>query len=715
MSGAPFHSQIWYRVRGLKPALKPGLEIALHSYLGRKWFVLRDPAGGTVHRFTAEAYAIIGALDGRASLDSVWAATIERLGARAPSQDEVLNLVVQMYQADLLLVDIVPLADELVERMGRKRARKRGRFWRNPMSVPVPLGNPDRLLNALAPLVRGRAGLVWLLGWLALVGAALVVLPAASSELNAGGLRQVLALENLMLMALVYPPVKLLHELAHGLAVKRHGGECHEIGVMFLVFFPVPYIDASASAAFPDKWARALVGAAGILAEVAVAAAALLVWQAAEPGMLRDLAFNAMLISGLSTVLVNGNPLLKFDGYYVMSDLIEIPNLAQRASKWWGDLLRRRLLDAPDPDARPAQPFEARVFAFYAPAAFVYRMMMMVGIALYVIDSYFVIGVALALWSVIQGLILPTGKALKPLFTDPRLLERRGRALGIGLGVALVAGLGLFALPVPLRVVVDGVVWLPEQANLRAGAPGFITDIAVAPGAGVAQGAVILGLYNPDLAAERQGRAAQLAAAVQAVRQAAVQDRTALRAAEEGAAEAQRRLDDSDRRLAALTLRAGLAGQLSLPDAADRIGRYVEQGALLGHVLPPRPETVRAVAPQYLADLLQARLQGAQLRLVSGQEAPAEVLRLAPAVTRSLPAAALAQRAGGSIATDPTDADGLRALDAFFEIDLRLPATAAKVAFGTRALVKLDFGHEPLGYRLGRAARRAFLRHFGNV
>lgn len=715
MSGAPFHSQIWYRVRELQPALKPGLDIALHSYLGRKWFVLRDPAGGTIHRFTAEAYAIIGALDGQTSLDAVWTAAIERLGARAPSQDEVLNLIVQMYQADLLLVDIVPLADELVERMGRKRASKRGRFWRNPMSVPLPLGNPDRLLTALAPLVRGRAGLVWLLGWLALVGAALLALPTASAELNAGGLRQVLALENLLLMAAVYPPVKLLHELAHGLAVKRHGGECHEIGVMFLVFFPVPYIDASASAAFPDKWARALVGAAGILAEVAVAAAALLVWQAAEPGVLRDLAFNAMLISGLSTVLVNGNPLLKFDGYYVLSDLIEIPNLAQRSSKWWGDLLRRRLLDAPDPDARPVTRFEARVFALYAPAAFVYRMSMMVGIALYMIDSYFIAGVGLAIWSVTQGLIMPTVKVLKPLFNDPRLIERRGRVAALALGTALLGSLGLFVLPVPLRVVVDGVVWLPEQAALRAGAPGFVAVIPPAARATVVRDATILQLENPDLTAEKQGRAAGLVAAVQSVRQAAVQDRTALRAAEEEQAEAQRRLAESDRRLAALTLRAGIDGRLSLPDASDQIGRFVEQGTLLGHVLPARPEMVRAVAPQYLAELLADRLRGARLRLVAGQETPAEVLRVAPAVTRLLPAAALSLQGGGAIATDPADSEGRRALDAFFELDLRLPAAVGPVPFGSRALVKLDFGTEPLGYRLGRALRRAFLRHFGTV
>lgn len=714
MSGS-FHSQVWYRVRALKPALKPGLEIALHSYLGRKWFVLRDPVGGTVHRFTAEAYAIIGAMDGKASLADIWQAAIDRLGPQAPSQDEVLNLMIQLYQADLVLVDIVPLAEELVERMGRKRARKRGRFFRNPMSVPVPLGNPDRLLDALAPLVRGRAAAVWLVLWLLVVAAAAVVLPASWQDLTTGGVREVLALENLALMALVYPVVKLLHELAHGLAVKRHGGECHEIGVMFLVFFPVPYIDASASAAFPDKWARALVGAAGILAEVAIAAAALLIWRAAEPGLLRDLAFNAMLISGFSTIVVNGNPLLKFDGYYVLSDLIEIPNLAARSSKWWGDLVRRRLLSAADPEARTASRFEARVFAVYAPAAFVYRLVVMVGIAFYVIDSYFVVGVMLATWSVVQGLLLPAGKALKPLFTDPRLMERHGRAATIAAMVLLVSGLGLFAVPVPLRATLHGVVWLPDQAALRSGSAGFVEGLALRSGSAVAAGTPIAMLRNTELEAERDAQAARLAEAVQMGRLAAARDRSAIRIAAETEAEAGRRLADLDRRIAALTVVAGIDGQLSITDADDQIGRYLEQGALLGHVLPTRAETVRAVAPQHLAQLLQERLHGAELRLIGGGSGAAVVARIAPSASRSLPARALSRASGGPIATDPTDPDGLRALDPFLELDLRLPDVLASPPFGSRAMVKLNFGAEPVGYRMGRAMRRAFLRHFGNV
>ncbi|MEM6666456.1 MAG: site-2 protease family protein, partial [Pseudomonadota bacterium] len=308
-----FFSQLWYRVATLKPALKPNLEIALHSYRGAPWYVIRDPMTGKVHRFTAASYALIGAMTGSATLQDIWQASVTRLGAAAPSQDDVVQLLMQLNQSDLLLVDSVPIADELIERMERQRGQKRAKFWKNPMAVPLPLFDPDRLLEALSPLVRGPMGWVWAALWFALIGTVLAVLPSQWAALTATGIREVLALQNLVILACVYPVVKLLHELAHGLVAKRYGAEVHEVGVMFLVFFPVPYVDASASAAFPEKGQRALVGAAGILAELAMAALALFVWVAAEPGLVRDVAFNVMLISGFSTLIVNGNPLLKFD------------------------------------------------------------------------------------------------------------------------------------------------------------------------------------------------------------------------------------------------------------------------------------------------------------------------------------------------------------------------------------------------------------------
>ena len=160
-------------------------------------------------------------------------------------------------------------------------------------------------------------------------------------ELTADISDRILAVDNLLLIAVCYPVIKALHELGHGYAVKAFGGAVHEVGVMFLVFAPMPYVDASASSEFRSKWRRALVGAAGMGVEVFVAALALYVWLLVEPGLVRALAYNIMLIASVSTVLFNGNPLLRYDGYYILTDVLEIPNLWQRAARYWGYLVER--------------------------------------------------------------------------------------------------------------------------------------------------------------------------------------------------------------------------------------------------------------------------------------------------------------------------------------------------------------------------------------
>ena len=154
-----------------------------------------------------------------------------------------------------------------------------------------------------------------------------------------------LALENVFLLWLVYPVIKTIHEFSHAYTVKHWGGEVHEMGVMFLVFVPIPYMDASSSAAFNARYKRVMVGAAGILAELLLAATAMIVWANVEPGVVRAVAFNVMIIAGVSTILFNGNPLLRFDAYYVLSDLIEIPNLAMRSNNYIIYLLQKYLLN----------------------------------------------------------------------------------------------------------------------------------------------------------------------------------------------------------------------------------------------------------------------------------------------------------------------------------------------------------------------------------
>ncbi|MCP5065759.1 MAG: peptidase M50, partial [bacterium] len=166
-----------------------------------------------------------------------------------------------------------------------------------------------------------------------------------------------------------------------------------------LVFLPVPYVDASASAVFPEKHRRMLVSAAGIGVELLLASLALFVWLVVEPGFVRHVAYAVMLVGGISTLLFNGNPLLRFDGYYVLADAIEIPNLAARGQAFVGALVKQKLLGLRETRLPETAPGETPWWVGYAIASTLYQLGVMLGIALYLAGQFFVLGVALAVFT----------------------------------------------------------------------------------------------------------------------------------------------------------------------------------------------------------------------------------------------------------------------------------------------------------------------------
>ena len=218
---------------------------------------------------------------------------------------------------------------------------------------------------------------------------------------------RVLSPRNLFLLALLYPLIKLLHELGHALSTKVWGGEVHEMGVMLLVLMPIPYVDASAASAFRSRRRRVLVGAGGIVVELFLAALAMFAWLNMEPGILRAAAYNIMLIGGVSTVLFNGNPLLRYDGYYILADLIEIPNLGQRSTRYLGYLLQRYLLGIATVESPVTAPGEKGWFLAYGPVAFCYRIAVLVGLVLLVSSRFFIVGILIGIWGAISLLLVP--------------------------------------------------------------------------------------------------------------------------------------------------------------------------------------------------------------------------------------------------------------------------------------------------------------------
>src|SRR5580658_2103959 len=359
-------SSAWYRVGDLKPRLRAHTAVHRQIFRGQVWYVLQDHQTGRFHRLSPIANLMLCLMDGRRTMRDIWEAAGRKSKDDPPTQDETIQLLAQLHNADLLQGEIPPDFQEMAERSEKAEQRRLMQRLRSPLAVRVPLFDPNRILDLTLPLVRPLFSVFGFVAWLALVLTALVLALLHWPELTSNVADRVLATENVALIMCVYPIVKSLHELGHAYAVKVWGGEVHEVGVMLLVFIPVLYVDASASAAFRQKHRRIIVGAAGILVEMALAAISIIVWIYASPGLGRTVAFNVILIGGVSTLLFNGNPLLRFDGYYIFSDLIEIPNLATRANAYLFYVIQKYLFKIDSIESPVAGPDESKWLIGYA-------------------------------------------------------------------------------------------------------------------------------------------------------------------------------------------------------------------------------------------------------------------------------------------------------------------------------------------------------------
>ena len=706
-------SSHWYRVAPLRPRLRPHLRLFRHRYRGERWFVLRDPVSGRSHRYTPGARLILCGMDGRFSVDELWAAAQRELGEGAPTQDEMIALLGQLHAADLIQCEVTPDAAELFERAQQHSRMKTRQTFGNPMSMKVPLLDPDRWLAALVPLVRPVWNRWGLLAWLALVAAGALAALTHRDELTENIADRVLAVHNLLLLLVLFPLLKALHELGHGIAIRMNGGEVHDMGVMLLVFMPVPYVDASASNALRSKHERALIGAAGMMVELALAALAMFVWLLVEPGVVRSLAFNVMLVAGVSTLVFNANPLLRYDGYFILADLSETPNLAMRANRCVGYLLERWLFGVVDPEPPAATRRERVWLASYAVLSFVYRMLVSVTIILFIAGEFFFIGVVLALWAGVAMLVLPLGRTLKALFTGPRLALVRSRAVGVSAGVLALLALLLAVVPLPLRTQTEGVLWLPEQSLVRAGGAGFKARFVAEPGSLVRRGDPLIESVSPALLAQRrvsQARVSELQASVDAL---FVANRTEAEVTRQQLEREQSALVSLDERLAALIVASPADGRFIVPRSADQDGRFHRKGDLLGYVVDPLQPQVRVVVPQGEVDLVSLATREVALRRADrpDQVIIGRVLREMPGGSSELPSRALATGGGGTLAVDPRDQSGTRALQRSFQIDVALPPDGLSL-YGGRVHVRFEHPPEPMTAQLWRAARQLFLSRF---
>jgi putative peptide zinc metalloprotease protein len=482
----------------------------------------------------------------------------------------------------------------------------------------------------------------------------------------------------------------------------------------------VPYVDASAASAFPSRRRRIVVSAAGMMAELVLAALALAVWSAAEPGLVRAIAFNTLVIAGVSTLFFNGNPLLRFDAYYILMDLIGVQNLGSRAPRWWGWLLHRfgfGLKRWPNP-ARDR--YEAVWFALYQPLSYAYRLWLTFSIALFVASSYFALGVALAAWSVALTILLPLGRGLWHVATGAGVAPRRGRALGVVAVLAALLVAGLTLTPVPHGTVVQGVVRAPEAGAITTATDGTLDASARLSTGAVEAGQPVLTVQDPLAAAELRVLAARVrvaAARLRAAEARAADERSGAGIAVAQAAYRYREAEHRDREAeeAARRVDAPIDGVFVATPDRLAAGRPVRRGEIIGHVLDPRTTRVQVAIPVSAIDLVRRSPERVAVRFADRprQRHTGHVTAMAPEPTHQLPAPALAQQAGGPFALDPADPEGRASLTALVLSEVVVVSPDPPPPLGARVYVRFDHGAPPLWQRLARGLRQLFLAELG--
>ena len=704
----------WYRVASLKPRLRGHAAIHRHQYRGQTWYILQDRSSERYHRFSPSAYYLIGLLDGTRTVEEIWQLALAKLGDDAVTQDEMIQLLGQLHAADVLISDVSPDTAELFQRYEKQERQKVQKRVFSIFAWQFPLLDPEGWLQRFLPIVRPAFTVGGFVVWLAIVGLAAVLAGAHWDELATNVLDRVVMPGNLFALWLLFPVIKAIHEFGHAFAVKRFGGEVHEMGIMLLVFTPVPYVDASGSWAFASKWQRFIVGSAGMMAELFVAALAMFLWVSIEPGVVRAALFNVMLIAGVTTVLFNANPLMRFDGYYMLMDYLEIPNLRGRATQYFVYLAERHLFGRREAEPPPSTRGERAWFVAYGIGSFLYRILVVIGILLFLGGINLLLGAIFALVTAIAWLVVPAVKIVHYLAASPRIRRVRRRAVVTSWIVTGLIVAVFFALPLPFRTTAEGIVWVPEEGLARAGADGFVAKVVARPGSQVKPGDVLIELRDLDLTTEVAIQEARLAELDAKHRQAYQLEPVKAQIIDEERQYVASALARARERMGELTIVARTDGEFVLPRAEDLPGRQVRKGELVAHVVNKGNTVVRTVVTQSDVDLVRNLTRRVDVRLAENiaDARRATVKRVVPSATEELPSAALGTAGGGKVPVDPADKDARRSLEKIFLIDVDLPVGERPLNLGGRAYVRFDLGWEPIGWQWYRRARQLFLSRF---
>ncbi|WFB36457.1 hypothetical protein P3T73_01595 [Kiritimatiellota bacterium B12222] len=708
---ARMFSEHWYRVANQRVALRPGVRTRRQRFRGETWRVLYDPFAHNFYRVRPAAYAFIARLTPERTVEEVWDECLKEFPGEAPGQGEVIQLLAQLYLSNLLQLDLPPDARQFFERYRKRKQKEKASYLSYIMFARFPLFDPDDLLNRVSPYIRKIFSLPGFILWLGLVlGAIKVAIDHAGTLADQS--QGVLAPGNLFMLYISLVFIKALHEFGHAFACKRYGGEVHVMGIMLMIFTPIPYVDATASWAFRQRRRRILVACSGMIVELFVAAIATFIWANTGEGNLNALCYNLMFIASVSTLLFNANPLLRYDGYYILSDMLDIPNLSQRSQQQLRHWAQRHILGRRSSTSPAQTRGEAATLGIYGILSGLYRLVVFSGIILFVSKRFLLAGIVMAAICVISWVLVPIMKYIHYLLTDSSLERNRFRAIAVSAVLAISFGLLVGVVPFPSSFVSPAVLLSARQTEVPARTTGLIEELKVASGTPVLPGDSLVRLDDPEWKYRWQDEVALLRHTQALRRRALNEGGTDVSVIDEHLLLMDRRLARLQDEYDQLDVRAPDEGVWVAGALDDLKGMYAQRGAVLGYVINPDEFIAVAVIAQDEARWLfdESGIRRGRLRLYGSAGEPLELgdWTMIPAEQRHLPSPALGWQGGGEVAVSAGEGNGVTALRSFFEVRAKVETTGKDVAMlhGRTGRIRFRIAPEPLWRQVYRRVRQ---------
>ncbi len=712
-----------------------------HKYQGQVYWVVKEPIGLRYFRFQEEEFAVLNMLTEGVTLEEIKERFEDEFAPHKITYQDLQQFIGTLHRSGLVISDAPGQGQQLKKRRDERVRKETMQKFSNVLAIRFKGIDPQRILRILYPFTRWAFSPI-ALACFSVVGISALLLLGVQFDIFRSRLPafdQFFGPKNWGYLIVVLGVTKIVHEFGHGLLCHHYGGECHEMGVMFLVLTPCLYCNVSDSWMLPSKWQRAAIGAGGIYVELVMASIATFVWWFSEPGMLNHLALRVMFICSVSTVLFNGNPLLRFDGYYILSDILEIPNLRQKANKILQTKMAELCLGLEMPDDPFLPQTNQAMFGLYTVAAVAYRWFIFFSI-LFFLNQVFepyglkVIGQVLAVMGLYGLIVQPLWQGAKFMHVPGRMDQVKWHRLYASIAIVATVIIGILILPLPKNVTCAFQL-VPGDASLVAvERPGKLVEVNVVPGDEVVAGEPIATLENSQLILERlQAWSALGKATVQLNILKRSEDPLAASQIPEQRARVKASkeiFEEQDRQYKKLTVKAPVDGTIlstqlrpekPAPDGVLRqwhgspldernLGIYMDAGSPLCLIgTPGNFEAELTVDQKDLPFIKEEDHVKMVLEAVTHTAIEGAILRIETYEMQEVPRP-LSNAAGGALATR-TDAAGVeRPLSATYRAIVPIQDSTGAFRVGFRGKAKIRAGHQTIGSRLWQYLTRTF--HF---